>query len=217
MTAFGNVLAAISVVKGNYSKSSHTVKELKQQRLLLEKHFFVKRGGIECRTQNLKSDQSEFIPFADFEERAKARNYTAKYPIIFFVGFFFMLLGLARAALLLDENYTKSILAGGIMIFLGIGMLVIYRLVQIKYFLVQLEDNKRLYMLLDKPNKADFNEFVDVMYEARRRNYRENYFYINDESDKRTELSRMKWLLNENIITEEEYENIMEEINLRFL
>ena len=193
------------------------MKELKQQKFLLEKHFLIKRGGIECRTKDLRSDQSEFISFADFEERAKAKEYTSKFPIIFFTGLCFVLLGLARAALLLDENYAKSILAGGITMLLGIGILAVYRWVQIKYFLVQLEDNKQLYMLLDKPNKADFNDFVHVMYEARRRNYREHYFYINEESDKKTELGRMKWLLNENIITEEEYENITEEINLRFL
>jgi hypothetical protein len=193
------------------------VKELKQQKLLIEKHFIIRRGGVECYKKNLDADTYEFIPFADFEERKKAGKYTVKYPVIFFIGMGLLLLGLVRAALLLDENIMKSIIAGGLITLLGIITLAIYRIIQIKYLFIQLEDDKRLHMLLNNPNQDDFEAFIDAMYEARKRNYRETYFYINEESDKRTEVSRMKWLLNENIITGEEYENIIDEINLRFM
>lgn len=193
------------------------MKELHQRKLFIAKHFIIRRGGIECHTRNLETDKYEFIPFADFEERKKARKHTVKYPILFFIGIFFILLGLVRASLLLDDNYIKSLLAGGITIFLGLIMVTLYQFLQIKYLRIQLEDDKHLLLLLDNPNQKAFDRFIESMYEARRRNYRETYFYINEENDKRTEVSRMKWLLNENIITAEEYEGIMEEINLRFM
>lgn len=193
------------------------MKELRQRKLFIEKHFIIRRGGVECHKKNLETDNYEFITFSDFEERKKLRKNTVKYPILFFIGLFIVLLGLVRASLLLDENYEKSMLAGGLTVLVGIIMIFIYRAVQIKYVLIPLEDDKRLYMLSDNPNPEDFENFVDAMYEARKRNYRETYFYINEENDKRTELSRMKWLLNENIITEEEYEDMIDEINLRFM
>lgn len=193
------------------------MKELQQRKLFIQKHFIIRRGGVECYKKNLETDTYEFIAFSDFEERKKSRRNTVKYPALFFIGLFIVLLGLVRASLLLDANYQKSILAGGLTILVGVIIIFIYRLVQIRYVLIPLEDDKQLYMLSDNPNTADFEAFVDAMYEARKRNYRETYFYINEENDKRTELSRMKWLLNENIITEEEYEDMIDEINLRFM
>lgn len=193
------------------------MKELQQRKLFITKHFILRRGGIECHNKNLEKDTYEFLSFSDFEDRKKSRKYTVKYPIIFFLGVFLLLLGLVRISLLLDENFLKSILAGGLTMLLGLIVIAIYRFVQIKYLLIQLEDDKQLYMLLNNPNPEAFEYFIESMYEARKRNYRETYFYINEENDKRTELSRMKWLLNENIITEEEYEVIIDEINLRFM
>lgn len=72
-------------------------------------------------------------------------------------------------------------------------------------------------MIHNNPNQEVFEQFVDAIFEARKRNYREHYFYINEENDKKTELSRMKWLLKEHIITDEEYEDMIDEINLRFM
>lgn|GEM_PF-6105093 len=194
-----------------------TVKELKQRTLFAEKHFIIQRNGVDYYKKNFETDSHEFISFADFEERKKSRKYAVKHPIIFFIGLGIILIGLLRASLLLDAHYSKSLLAGGLTISLGLFILLLYRLVQTNCFLIALEDDKRMFMLLNKPNQEDFENFLEAMYEARRRNYRENYFYVNEENDKRTELSRMKWLLNEDIITKEEYEDIVDEINLKFM
>lgn len=193
------------------------MKELQQRKFFVEKHFIIQRSGIECHKKGLESDAYEFISFVDFEDRKKSRKRTVKYPIVFFIGLGIVLLGLLRVTLLLDAHYSQSLTAGVLTVLLGLVLIVLYRFIQVKYFLIPLEDDKKLLMLLDNPNSEDFNAFIESMYEARRRNYRETYFYINEENDKRTELSRMKWLLNENIITEEEYEDIVDEINLRFL
>lgn len=193
------------------------MKELRQKQFFIEKHFIIKRDGVENHKRSLETDSSAFITYSDIDDRQKARVIREKYPILFYVGVFIMLVGLLRASLLLDEDISRSLIGGGLTVALGIIILFIYRLLQLRYFLLPLEEDKHLYMIHNAPNPTAFEAFVDAIYEARKLNYRKNYFYINEESDKKTEVSRMKWLLKENIITDEEYEDIVDEINLRFM
>ncbi len=193
------------------------MKELQQRIFFVTKHHIIKRGGIESHKQSLETNNSIFIPFSDIDDRRKVRVFTEKYPAIFYIGIFIVLLGLVRTSLFLDDTWVKALTGGGLTVLLGCVIMLIYRFLQIKYFIIQLEDDKHFFLIHNSPNQEVFEQFVDAIFEARKRNYREHYFFINEENDKKTELSRMKWLLKEHIITDEEYEDIIDEINLRFM
>jgi hypothetical protein len=85
-------------------------------------------------------------------------------------------------------------------------------LTQIKYYAVGLEDNKNFMVLYDKPTKIEAEEFIDQIFLSRKQYYREQYFHIDYDNDKKAEIDRMKWLRSEDIISEKEFIVVIEEI-----
>lgn len=69
-----------------------------------------------------------------------------------------------------------------------------------------------MFILYNKPNKASCDNFINKIFEERKVYYRANYFFINYENDKDTELNKMQWLLKEEVITENEYNVVHDEI-----
>ena len=71
---------------------------------------------------------------------------------------------------------------------------------------------KRLWVLYNKPTNTDAEEFIDELFERRKQYYRDQYFHIDYENNKKNEIDKMKWLKSENIITESEYNVVLDEI-----
>ena len=71
---------------------------------------------------------------------------------------------------------------------------------------------KTFIVLYDKPTKIEAEQFIDQIFEKRKEYYREQYFHIAYENDKKTEIDRMKWLKSEDIISDSELNVVIEEI-----
>jgi hypothetical protein len=68
-------------------------------------------------------------------------------------------------------------------------------------------------MIRNSPSEQVVSSFVDKIYEARALDYRDRFFYIDYEAKRESELGKMKWLREEDLITENEYLVVVDEIN----
>ncbi len=185
----------------------------KQGKLFIKKGYTFKEDGLDFYSKDYDGEFTKFIHFNEIEPRNKCRIYTEKYPKILQGGLLLAVAALLRGLLTNDIDLKKSLIITGIVAFFGLVTILAYFIFRIKYFLIELEDETQIFVLLDSPSKQKMEEFIDELFKRRRTYYREQYFYINYESERQKELDKMKWLRNEDIISENEFLVVVDEIN----
>ena len=129
------------------------------------------------------------------------------------VGLLLALLTFSRGLLTSKADTTSTlavVLAAAIVAGSTLGYFFVTR---VKYYLIDLEDNKCFFVLVNKPNSITVNNFIDEIFERRRKYFRVNFFQIDFDNTRTSEIEKMKWLKSEEIITQSEFEVVVEEIN----
>lgn len=75
-----------------------------------------------------------------------------------------------------------------------------------RYFLIDLSDHKSIFFLANKPSKDELDGFIKSIYVARKNYLREKYFVINPANDPDSEIEKLKFLLQQELISESEFQ-----------
>jgi hypothetical protein len=153
-----------------------------------------------------------FIKFDRITSRDNVHVNTKRKRLILRYGLLAAFLTLARGFLTAQTDTKTTVVITLVAIFIAGSTYAYYYLTQIKYYAVGLEDNKNFMVLYDKPTKIEAEEFIDQIFVRRKQYYREQYFHIDYDNDKKSEIDRMKWLKSEDIISEKEFIVVIEEI-----
>jgi len=183
-----------------------------QKTLFLKKKFTFKKNGINIDFTDKDGDFSMFISFDRITSRENVRVNTKRKRLILRYGLLAAFLTLARGFLTAQTDTKATLIIVLVAIFIAGAAYAYYYLTQVKYYAVGLEDNKTFMVLYDKPTKIEAEQFIDQIFEKRIEYFREQYFHIVYENDKKTEIDRMKWLKSENIISDSEFNVVIEEI-----
>lgn len=189
------------------------MEQFNQRKLFVKKNFIFKDEGVEMFTKDIDGEYSRFIHYNSMEPRSKTRIYTEMFPRILQSGTVICALSIIKGFLLSGNDIQKNIIT--VLVGLGFGGLTIlsYYLIRIKYYLIELDDETQMFIIYNKPSLQKMQEFIDEVYERRKQFYRKEYFYVNYKSTIENEIGRMDWLRSENIISENEYNVIVDEIN----
>jgi hypothetical protein len=183
-----------------------------QKKLFLKKKFTFKNNGINVDFTDKDGDFSMFIKFDRITSRDNVHVNTKRKRLILRYGLLGAFLTLARGFLTAQTDTKTTVVITLVAIFIAGSTYAYYYLTQIKYYAVGLEDNKNFMVLYDKPTKIEAEEFIDQIFVRRKQYYREQYFHIDYDNDKKSEIDRMKWLKSEDIISEKEFIVVIEEI-----
>ena len=189
--------------------------ELKQKIVIEERNFKLTDEGLEMFCDDIEGKNNSVYAFDEFSN--ETRDYTEKFPKLIYFGVLLLLAGYIRTAILIDKSFATSLLSGQLLAGLGGVLILIYYFYQVDYKLLCLDIEKQVFIIADKPSKEEVLEFIITFYEMRKTNYRNRYFKINFENEKEKEIDRMKWLRKEEIITNSEFEFMLEEIQIKFL
>lgn len=74
-----------------------------------------------------------------------------------------------------------------------------------RYTLIDLTNEQALYFLRDKPNQADFERFLTLMYDVQRNYVRTTYFVYEPGNDPDSEFRKLQWLLRQGFISDAEF------------
>jgi hypothetical protein len=77
-----------------------------------------------------------------------------------------------------------------------------------RYFLVDLNNERSIFFIADQPSKNALIDFVQAMYGSRKKYLRDRYFVTNPVNDPENELRRFQWLLDEGVISENEFQQM---------
>ncbi|MTK53061.1 hypothetical protein [Paludibacter sp.] len=186
-----------------------------QRTFLIKRKFIFKEDGLQIELKDNDGDFSYFVHFDDILSREKVQITTIKKKIVLQIGFAFAGLMLLKAIIGYNSDPKSALAAIGTSFIIAMLAYVYYQLTLIKYYSVSLDNDTVFLVFFNKPSKTQALHFVDEVFERRRSYLRENYFYIDYENQRKKELNKMEWLYSENIITQNEYEVVVDEINER--
>ena len=183
----------------------------------LKKKYTFNEKGIEIEFTDKDGDFSFFINFDNISPRENVRIHTKRKANVLKYGLIIALLTLIRGFLTAKTDLQTTFIVISLSLLIGIGTYVYYHLTKMKYYSVGLEDGKITRILYNKPTVEGAEEFIDEIFKRRKQYYRDNYFKIDYENEKQSELDKIKWLKSENIITENEFNVVVDEINEKFI
>ncbi|QBN17973.1 hypothetical protein [Flavobacterium nackdongense] len=183
----------------------------------LKKKYTFKEKGLEIEFTDKDGDFSFFINFDNISPRENVRIHTKRKTNVLKYGLIIALLTLIRGFLTAKTDLQTTLIVISLSLAIGVGTYIYYHLTKMKYYSVGLEDGKITRILYDKPTIEKAEEFIDEIFKRRKKYYRDNYFKIDYENEKQSELDKIKWLKSENIITENEFNVVVDEINEKFI
>ena len=188
------------------------MEQLIQKKLFFKKTFTFKKTGIEIVTKDSDGESSIFVHFDKIEPRENIRVHTKQKSVVLRVGLLLSVITLIRGFLTANTDTRTTITIVIISLVMAALTYAIFYFTKKKYYLIDLEE-KAFFILYDKPNNEIVNAFIDEIFSRRREYYRDTYFEINYENERAKEINKMKWLRAEDIITENEFNVVIDEIN----
>jgi len=189
------------------------MEEFFQKTLFLKKRFIFKENGVDIEFSDRDGDFSMFIGFDRIASRNNVRINTKRKRLVLRYGLLAAALILARGLLTINTDFKTTIVVIALAVFIAGGAYAYYYFTQLKYYSVGLEDKKIFMVIYNKPSIAEAKEFLDELFERRKQYYRDEYFYINYENTKKSEADKMKWLRSEDVISDNEFNVVIDEIN----
>lgn len=154
--------------------------------------YFIKddssKGEFTIEYDSLSSDMYEFT-----EKNIMFKNYSI---YLLVIGIIF---GVARFLFNAPSHYYLFLI-GSLIVY------IIYLKSIIKYTI--LEADRKIYIIQDK----NHDTIINRIFEARKNLIKEKYGQIDFNNDKLNEVKKFKWLLNQKIITDQEFNEISAEI-----
>lgn len=189
--------------------------ELKQKAFGERREFKLTESGIETYVKDFEIESTNSWSFDNIEKNS--RIYTTKNVKVLNVGLFAILFGIIRGLIFISSDFIHSLISGGAITFIGMCITAYYFFSQRKYFLIQMDDDKSIFILYNNPSKKEFDEFIETLYKKRAKYYRDSYFFIDYDDSKEKQLNKMNWLKKEEIISQSEYEVSTEEIRIKMI
>jgi hypothetical protein len=184
------------------------VQQFTQRYFLHKKKFTLQADGLLMETHEPGGGYSRFIHYNDIGSLHKKRLYSSKKPRLLWYGGLLATLTLAHG-ILIGAAWQQIVLATGCLLVVAY---LAYYFNAVTYILLDAGENDAIYILHNRPSEKAVLMLIDEIYARRRNYYREHYFCIHYENTRAAEASRIHWLLQENIISQSEYEVVMEEI-----
>jgi len=184
-----------------------------QKTFSLKKKFTFKENGVDIDFKDSDGNFSLFINYDRILPRENTRVFTKHKKRILQIGL--LLAGLTFLRGIISVNSDKHMTFAPIATSLIVAAIFYgyYYLTKVKYYAIGLEDNKRFQVIYNKPSHQAVLDFLDDLFERRKIYYRNEYFIINYENERKKEIDKMKWLLSEKVITENEFNVVLDEIN----
>lgn len=181
--------------------------ELHQRTLLEKRSFFLLPNKLKVCLQDITGESESYISYESLKKEAQI--CCRKNPLLLFitVAMLSFAVCILLQSLLTDKGFAYSILPLSI----AILSIVLYQYKQQSYIVVKTYDFQRIIFINDKPDRQAIEKFLAYLWSYRKQYLREQYFYINHDRDLLQQTERLKWLLEQNIITKAEYKLAQED------
>lgn len=175
--------------------------ELHQRKLLEKRSFFLLPNKIKLYLKDLEGEHENYINYENLRGEAKIscrRNSKLLYMSVAMLTFAVCIL---LQCFLLNKGFEYALFPLVVALISGI----LYLFVQQNYIILETCDRRKVIFFRDKPNRHTLEKFLVQLWLYRKQYLREKYFYINHNHNLQQQTERLRWLLEQNVITKAEY------------
>ena len=175
--------------------------ELHQKSCLETRSFVLLPDKLKLYSKNLKGETKCYISYEKLKSEAQIRSH--RNPKLLFI----VLITLGFAVYIA----LQSILYGGkfhLAIFFSTTAFifaVLYKVIKQEYIIIKTVNQQKILFYRNKQNRKALELFLDRLWIQRKRYLRDKYFYINYNQDIQQQTARLRWLLEQKIITKTEF------------
>ncbi len=175
--------------------------KFEQKAFRQKRSFSVGAHGINCRVITGSQETERFVPF---ENLLKERSGRLERIVPFFYSACFFAAVAVSILVLLFSGYRVHFAFALIAALLASVSFLVYQLTTRQYISIGLADGTELVFLKDSPSATQLREFVREAFARRDLYLKDQYFYLDPGADPERELRRLRWLIDQRVVTETE-------------
>ncbi|MGL4880043.1 MAG: hypothetical protein ACRC8K_03150 [Waterburya sp.] len=181
--------------------------ELHQKALLEKRSFFLLPNKLKLYLKDAEGEYENYIAYESLKSEAQTyRRKNSQLLFITLVAVSFAVCILLQS--LITQHGSKYLI---ISVIVAVVFTVLYQVKQQNYIVVETFDRKKIIFLKDKPNRQALETFLAQMWLKRKQYLRNKYFYISPNHNLKQQTERLRWLLEQNVITKAEYQFAQED------
>jgi hypothetical protein len=180
---------------------------LKQRKFVDVKEFMFREKGVKVAERQFGRLYEYMVPYESITTNVE-RLTSASNRLLLFIG------GVFTVSVVLYEWLNGDIWTGIIWLILG-SLAFLYYLRNTWDFVVVNCKESSLTFFPDKPNKAVFESFLQQVFERRNEYLKTRYAVVDPDYSTEENAQRFEWLKDNGVITNEEYENLLNLIGIK--
>lgn len=175
--------------------------ELHQRTLWEKRSFFLLPNKLKLYLKDAQGEYENYIPYERLHSEAQIRsrkNYKLFFITVTAISFTVCIL---LQSLVLKQGWSHAIIPSIVTLVFG----VLYAIKKESYIIIDTLDRKKVIFLKDKPNRRSLEKFLNQLWLKRKEYLRDKYFYIDRAQDLQQQTERLRWLLEQKVITKTEF------------
>ena len=175
--------------------------ELHQKSWLEKRSFILLPNELKLHFKDAQGEFENYISYEKLKSQAQIRsrrNHKLFFITLMAIGFTISIL---LQSILVGNGFRHAIFPS----LVGLISAILYKVKKQEYIIVETVDRKKIIFLRNKPNRKALENFLDRLWIQRKKYLREKYFYINYSQDTQQQTERLRWLLEQKVITKTEF------------
>lgn len=175
--------------------------ELHQKTLFEKRSFFLLSNKLKLYLNDGEGEHENYISYESLKGEAKI-SYRKNSKLLFVTLAMLAFSGcILLQSLIINQGFTYLVFPLIIALISG----AFYHYQKQNYIILETCDRRKVIFLRDKPNRRALEQFLAQLWKHRKQYLREKYFYINCDHDLKQQTDRLRWLLEQNVISKSEY------------
>ena len=175
--------------------------ELHQKTWWQKRSFFLLPNKLKVYIKNSKGEQESYFSYESLN--VEAQIVCQKNAQLLFLSMATM--AFSGCLLLQSLIIERGIYYAVFPLIVAILSAILYQYKQQNYIIIETSVERKIVLLRDRPNRQAVETFLVQLWSYRQQYLRDKYFYINYSSNLDRQTLRLRWLLEQNIITKAEY------------
>ena len=181
--------------------------ELHQTTICEQRSFYLLPNKLKIHLKNLEEERENYISYESLTGEAQIYRRKNSKLIYIAIATFAFSGCIFLQSLLLNQGFYYAIFPLTVAI-LTAGL---YQYKQQNYIIVETYDRHKIVFIKDKPNRQALEHFLIQLWSYRKQYLKEKYFYIDCHHNLTQQTKRLRWLLEQNVITKAEFKLAQED------
>jgi len=181
--------------------------KLYQKALLEKRNFFLLPNKLKTYIKNTEGEYENYIAYESLKGESKI--FCRKNSSLLFLA---LATCSSAACILLHTLMTNQDLKLVIIPLVTAAFFItLYYTQQQNYTTLETFDRQRIMLIHNNPSRKALDRFLNQLWIQRKQYLREKYFYISQYQDQQKQTDRLRWLLEQNIISKLEFKFAQED------